>query len=89
MRQIIDDAIMYRAKRKVGFKIHLTIYLIMISINWMIWYFSKSTYVWPIWPTLGWGIGIFFHWRGVYHSDKFLLGNKEVQNLQSNESNNH
>ena len=23
-------------------------------------------YFWPIWPIMGWGIGLFFHWYGTY-----------------------
>jgi hypothetical protein len=69
MKTITETQIVEKAKRKLGFKIHFVIFLLTCPINWVIWFFTDTTYVWPIWPTLGWGIGILFHWLGVQYGD--------------------
>lgn len=50
-----------RLKRKQELKQHLTSYTIVIGALWLIWAFTSRTYPWPIWPMLGWGIGLAFH----------------------------
>jgi len=61
------------AKRRVCFKNHIVSYILVISFLWGVWYFSGSHwngnehhYPWPIWPTIGWGIGLLFHYLGAY-----------------------
>jgi 2TM domain-containing protein len=57
------------AKRRAGFKYHLTSYIVVISALWLVWYFTtedSTNYMWPVWPTLGWGIGLTFHFLGAY-----------------------
>lgn len=83
MNSIIEQRIVEQAKRKVGFKIHFTIFIILIPANWIIWYFTDRHYLWPVWPLLGWGLGIFFHYIGVYHADKFFSVNREVAKIRS------
>jgi 2TM domain len=35
---------------------------------WIIWLFTGDThsYPWPIWPTMGWGVGVIFNYLAVY-----------------------
>jgi hypothetical protein len=84
MNTLINQQILDKAKRRVGFKIHFVIFLLLFPINWLVWYLTDTTYLWPIWPTIGWGFGVLFHWLGVYHSDKFFSVNKEYENLSKN-----
>ena len=55
-----------RVEAKIGFYIHLTVYLgvnlLLIIINLT----SSPQYLWFKWPLLGWGIGIFFHGLSVF-----------------------
>ena len=44
-----------------GFKHHLTIYLLVNVFLIGIWAASGGGYFWPIWPILGWGIGVAAH----------------------------
>jgi class 3 adenylate cyclase len=44
-----------------GFKIHLTLYLLINVFLIGIWAASGGGYFWPIWPILGWGIGVASH----------------------------
>ncbi len=40
---------------------HLTVYLLVNVFLVGIWAASGGGYFWPIWPILGWGVGIGFH----------------------------
>ncbi|HEX3200787.1 MAG TPA: DUF1707 domain-containing protein [Actinomycetes bacterium] len=37
------------------------IYLAVIALLWLIWLVSGAGYPWPVWPMLGWGIGVAGH----------------------------
>ena len=43
------------------FKTHLTLYLLVNVLLIGIWAASGAGYFWPIWPILGWGIGLAAH----------------------------
>jgi hypothetical protein len=43
---------------------HARTYLAVIALLWLIWLVTGAGYPWPIWPMLGWGIGVFGHHRG-------------------------
>ena len=49
------------AKVKVEFKIHLITYIVVISILSIINLVLTPSYLWVIWPILGWGIGLVAH----------------------------
>jgi hypothetical protein len=55
-----------RVEAKVGFYIHLAVYvgvnLLLIIINLT----RSPQYLWFKWPLLGWGIGLFFHGLSVF-----------------------
>ena len=42
-------------------KIHLTIYLLVNVLLIGVWAASGGGYFWPVWPILGWGIGVAGH----------------------------
>ena len=74
------------AKRRASFKGHLAIYLIISVFFWLLWYFTDSTQdnnglPWPIWPMLGWGIGVAFHYIGAYVRPKNNAAEKEYEKL--------
>ncbi len=53
------------AKRRASFKTHLATYVIINVFLWAIWFFTDgdrygSNLPWPVWSTLGWGIGLVF-----------------------------
>ncbi|QQR99618.1 MAG: 2TM domain-containing protein [Austwickia sp.] len=50
-----------RIKRKRELRQHLTSYAIVIGALWIIWALTSRGYPWPVWPMLGWGIGLAFH----------------------------
>ena len=56
-----------RADMKLAFRSHLTVYGIvnggLVAIYLMT---SFGSYFWPIWPMIGWGIGLGSHAVSVY-----------------------
>ncbi len=67
-----------RVEAKIGFYIHLTVY---VGVNILLIIINLSTspqYIWFKWPLLGWGIGLFFHGMSIFvFSGKKLKGIKE------------
>ena len=59
-----------RVEAKIGFYVHLGVYvgvnLLLIIINFM----TSPEYLWFKWPLMGWSIGLFFHGVGVFASLK-------------------
>ena len=55
-----------RVEAKIGFYIHLGVYvgvtILLITINLI----TSSQYLWFKWPLIGWGSGVFFHALGVF-----------------------
>jgi len=39
----------------------LRTYLVVIALLWLIWLVTGAGYPWPIWPMLGWGVGVAGH----------------------------
>lgn len=58
------------AKKKVearlGFKVHLTVYLVVNAILITVNLINSPNNLWFIWPLIGWSIGIFWHAMGVF-----------------------
>jgi hypothetical protein len=54
------------AKEKVDFIRHLIIYGAVIVFLIIINNVTYSGYQWWRWPAIGWGIGVFFHFLGVW-----------------------
>lgn len=55
-----------RIRAKRGFWVHASIYLAVIAFLFLIWAMTSATYPWPLWPMLGWGIGVIAHGASVY-----------------------
>lgn len=68
MKEEKDAELWQRAKARADFKTHLATYVITNGMLWLIWLFTGgvNSYAWPIWPTMGWGIGIIAHYFDVY-----------------------
>ena len=37
---------------------HARTYLAVIAVLWLIWLVTGAGYPWPVWPMLGWGLGV-------------------------------
>jgi hypothetical protein len=38
-------------------------YLAVMALLWLVWLVTGAGYPWPVWPMLGWGIGVVGHHR--------------------------
>ena len=77
-----DSQLHELARKRVEFRSHLIVYFVTISALWIIWYFTGSVYLWPVWPMVGWGIGVFFHYIFDYRSSRFLSEEEEYRKLK-------
>ena len=87
-----DAALWEIAKKRVGFKNHFIIYLLVNALLWAIWFFSGSknedsingfTFPWPLWSMIGWGIGLAFNYINAYVSPTSSAIENEYQKLKN------
>lgn len=81
-----DPQLWHLAQRRASFKRHLTTYVIMNIFFWVLWYFTsepgeREGLPWPVWPLLGWGIGLAFHYVSAYLATGEDTVEKEYQKL--------
>ena len=75
------------AKRRASFKSHLGVYIVVNIFLWAIWFLTadndagRGRYPWPVLSTLGWGIGLLFHFLGAYVYPKENSAEKEYEKL--------
>ena len=55
-----------RLRKKSEFKAHLLAYVTVNALLVGIWAVSGAGYFWPVFPLLGWGIGVIFNAWDVY-----------------------
>jgi uncharacterized membrane protein len=55
-----------RLKKKREFTGHLMAYVLVNTMLVVIWAVTGAHFFWPVFPILGWGIGLFFHAWDVY-----------------------
>ena len=82
-----DPHIWEIARRRASFRYHLISYILIIGAMWLFWYFtadSYNSYVWPVWPTLGWGIGLTFHFLGAFVFPRSNSVEREYEKLIRN-----
>jgi hypothetical protein len=60
------------SQHRRGFYSHLFYFVFVLTATWVTWAQSGMGHVWPIYPTLGWGIGMISHYFGVrQHLQRF------------------
>jgi hypothetical protein len=67
-----DPEIVREVNALRSFRLHLTIYVIVNGIFWLIWLFGGGvgTYAWPAYPTAIWGVILLLHYIRAYQSSK-------------------
>ncbi len=63
-----------RVQKKINFYRTLTSYVIINAFLWILWFMTGSSYPWPVWVSLGWGVGLAFQ-----ALDAFALGVSDQQ----------
>jgi hypothetical protein len=82
-----DEIISEIVKKRASFKTHLTTYVVINGFLWVLWFFqtrgnSSNNYPWPIWTTMGWGIGLVFHYLAACVYPREYLVEKEYEKLK-------
>jgi hypothetical protein len=78
------------AKKRVGFKRHLASYIIVNAFLWAMWFIgdystgedTRIWAAWPIWTSLGWGVGLAFSYFSAYGYNKLDAIEKEYEKLK-------
>ena len=83
MATLSDDKLHELARKRVEFRRHLLVYFVIIGALWTIWWVTGSGYIWPVWPTVGWGIGVIFHFIFDYRNSSFLSEEEEYQKIKN------
>lgn len=81
-----DPQIWQLAQRRVAFKYHLGTYVVVNAFFWILWYLTgrdQHGWPWPIWPMIGWGIGLLFHYLGAYVFPKEGSVEREYEKLKN------
>ncbi len=59
------QAAINRIEARRGFDMHATVYGVVNLLLVLIWSLTGRGYFWPIWPILGWGVGLALHYWAV------------------------
>ena len=62
----IRDRALERLKKKRDFKAHLLAFVLVNATLVGIWAVTNTGFFWPIFPIMGWGIGLVFHAWDTY-----------------------
>lgn len=80
-----DERLWRIARNRASFKSHLISYLVINGFLWVLWFITDNDHdgvPWPIWPALGWGIGLAFAYFNAYHRDPFGDAVNEYEKLK-------
>jgi 2TM domain len=83
MQTFSDTQLRELARKRIAFRAHLISYCVIISVLWGIWYVTGPGYLWPIWPTAIWGIGLILHYIFDYRFSELLSEEEEYQRLKT------
>ena len=75
MSHQLSEEELYQQARKVveekkGFYIHFTVYVCVNTFLIVIWAVTGAGFPWFIFPMVGWGIGMLFHFLGIFVFNK-------------------
>ena len=80
-----DEQLWKKAEERVKFKRHFSSYVLVNLFLWLLWLFTDGRnnvgIPWPLWPMLGWGIGIASHYYKAYMTDYDAV-QKEYEKLR-------
>lgn len=84
-----DNELWQIAKRRAAFKISAFSYVSVNCLLVAIWFFTAgpASYFWPVWPILGWGIGVASQYFHAYHGSYLFSTQKEYEKLKNQQQN--
>ena len=72
-----------RIRAKRSFWTHLLIYLTVNTLLVVIWATTTTGFFWPVWPILGWGIGVVAHGISVLANPREVSEERIERELQT------
>ena len=83
-REHLRELALERIQKKREFHAHLLAYVLVNAMLVGIWAVSGSSFFWPVFPIMGWGIGIGFHAWDVYRRPEATEAQieREMQRLE-------
>ncbi len=69
--QDLRDRAVKRLKKRRDFAAHLIVYVMVNTFLVVIWALTSAGFFWPVFPMVGWGIGVVMNAWDVYHGDDF------------------
>jgi hypothetical protein len=94
MEALRNEFLWRKAKKRAGFKKHLQTYILVNAGLWLLYtlMFMQSGrhdfFPWPVWPMLGWGIGLTSHYFAAYgNHDERKLAEREYEKLLREQTN--
>jgi hypothetical protein len=82
MQTTTDQQLHELARKRVEFRRHLIVFLVINTTLWLIWWLTGEGYLWPVWPLAGWGIGLIFHYLFEYRNTRMLSEEQEYLRLK-------
>ena len=82
MQSLSDSQLKELAHKRVEFRTHLVVYFVINTALWVIWFVTGQGYIWPVWPLVGWGIGLLFHYLFDYRASNLFSEQQEFENLK-------
>ena len=90
MEEQRDEKLWQLAKRRADFQDSLIGFVVITSICWAVWYFTRGRYTgfsgttpWPLWVMLGLGIALVFKFIKAYKTDKDTIAEREYEKLKN------
>ena len=77
-----DDQLRRMAKNRVEFRDHLYIFLVINGFLAAMNLWWTPSFLWSLFVTFFWGIGLFFHYREAYYGTSDVAVEKEYQKLK-------
>jgi len=68
--EVLREQAIRRLKKKRDFQGHLLVYVLVNAFIVAIWAVTGSGFFWPIFPIIGWGIGVVLNAWDVYRADE-------------------
>ena len=82
-RQEKDQALWIIAKKRAAFKWSFVCYVVINTFLVGVWYFTDTSYFWPAWCIMGWGIGVSIQYFDAYHGSTAFSAEREYEKLKN------
>lgn len=81
--QLRERALKHLKKRR-DLKAHVLVYVLVNTFLVTIWAVTSAGFFWPVFPIVGWGIGVVMNAWDVYYGDEFdeTQIQREIEHLQ-------